>query len=396
MDLKPFAEAYRETNRRLVQLLDFLSALHQLSEVNPAMSDRRRMLSQALKGLLENRDMCRCSVFLREGEHLVNAAGLSWTELVGPGSGGERGHAFALDEGLLGRALQTGEVQYSSDCANDPAFLALTGTERTPRVGSLICVPIPVSGQVLGVLNVSHAETHAFGPDEERLLTLYAHFLGQLLSQWRYMNELEDQVRQRTRELEAALEESRTLQQRFQSLSVMDELTGLHNRRFFFAEARIVVARALRSAEPLAVAVLDLDYFKQVNDRFGHATGDRVLRDVSHRVRSLIREGDVLARLGGEEFVLLLPATDLDGAVKLGKRVRQVVADLSWSIKGESLSVTTSVGICSLFLEAPTQRMTPDQVLESLLARADTALYTSKDAGRDRLRIATLEVHEGG
>ncbi|MCG5536211.1 sensor domain-containing diguanylate cyclase [Ectothiorhodospira mobilis] len=396
MDLKPFAEAYRETNRRLVQLLDFLSALHQLSEVNPAMTDRRRMLSKALQGLLENRDMCRCSVFLREGDRLVNAAGLSWAELVGPGRDSEGGHAFGLDEGILGRALQTGEVQYSSDCANDPAFLALPGAQGASRAGSLICVPIPVSGQVLGVLNVSHAEAHAFGPDEERLLTLYAHFLGQLLSQWRYMNELEDQVRQRTRELEAALGESRALQQRFQSLSVMDELTGLHNRRYFFAEARILVARALRSAEPLAVAVLDLDYFKQVNDRFGHSVGDRVLRDVSHRVRSLIREGDILARLGGEEFVLLLPATDLDGAVKLGKRVRQVVADLRWSIKGEALSVTTSIGLCALSLEAPAQQMTPDEVLESLLARANAALYTSKDAGRDRLRISTLEVQAGG
>ncbi|MBK1692481.1 GGDEF domain-containing protein [Ectothiorhodospira mobilis] len=396
MDLKPFAEAYRETNRRLVQLLDFLSALHQLSEVNPAMTDRRRMLSKALQGLLENRDMCRCSVFLREGSRLVNAAGLSWAELVGPGRDGEGGHAFDLDEGILGRALQTGEVQYSSDCANDPAFLALPGAEEASRAGSLICVPIPVSGQVLGVLNVSHAEAHAFGPDEERLLTLYAHFLGQLLSQWRYMNELEDQVRQRTRELEAALGESRALQQRFQSLSVMDELTGLHNRRYFFAEARILVARALRSAEPLAVAVLDLDYFKQVNDRFGHSVGDRVLRDVSHRVRSLIREGDVLARLGGEEFVLLLPATDLEGAMKLGKRVRQVVADLRWSIKGEPLAVTTSIGLCALSMETPAQQMTPDEVLESLLARADAALYTSKDAGRDRLRISTLEVQAGG
>jgi diguanylate cyclase (GGDEF)-like protein len=391
VDLTPFAEAYRETNRRIVQLLDFLSALQGLSEVSPIVTDRRGMLDQALKGLLENQNMSRCSVFLCERDELVNAAGLSWADLIGlPGQVARR--AFPVGNGVMGRAVATGMVQYASDCRHDPDFLSLPA-EASPEISSLISVPIRSGDGVLGVLNVSHTESEAFGPDEERLLTLYAHFLGQMLLNWQHVHRLEEQVGQRTRELEEALEEARELQQRFQTLAVLDDLTGLHNRRFFFAEARAIVARALRQGVGISVILLDLDHFKQFNDQFGHAAGDRVLRDVAMAMGQLVREGDVLSRFGGEEFVLLLPGTDLDGAIGLGKRIRQALAGLEWMFDGsEPQRITASIGICALVLEGPRQDPSPGDVLEGMLSRADLTMYTSKDAGRDCLRVSTLEL----
>ncbi|MCG5499154.1 diguanylate cyclase [Ectothiorhodospira variabilis] len=391
MDLTPFAEAYRETNRRMVQLLDFLSALHALSEVGPAVTDQRKMLDQALKGLLENQNMSRCSVFLCEHDQLVNAAGLSWAELIGlPGQAVRR--AFPVGDGVMGRAVTTGVVQYSSDCRNDPAFLSLPA-DISPAVSSLISVPIRIADNVLGVLNVSHTDSDAFGPDEERLLTLYAHFLGQMLVNWQHVHNLEEQVGQRTRELESALEEARELQQRFQSLAVLDDLTGLHNRRFFFAEARAILARGLRQGSAASLILLDLDHFKRINDEFGHAAGDQVLQDVALALGQLVREGDVLSRYGGEEFVLLLPGTDLDGAIGLGKRIRQALAGLAWVFDDSGPQrITASIGICTLVLEGPRRHPPPGDVLENMLARADLTMYASKDAGRNCLRVSTLEL----
>ncbi len=155
-----------------------------------------------------------------------------------------------------------------------------------------------------------------------------------------------------------------------------DPLTGLPNRRAFEEDLAREAARAGRTAAPLAVVVLDVDRFKGVNDVHGHAAGDAVLRAVALRVASAIRAGDVLARIGGEEFGTLLPGADLTRAAEAAERMRATLAGTPVEAAGHVLAVTASFGCAALAAgEAP----------DALVARADARLYEAKRAGRDRV-----------
>ena len=137
--------------------------------------------------------------------------------------------------------------------------------------------------------------------------------------------------------------------------------------------------RARRYQRPLAAIMLDIDHFKQVNDTYGHAVGDQVLQAVAARCRETVREIDILGRYGGEEFVVLLLETDLDGARILAERLRQCVVDPPISTDGGMMKITVSLGVGILDKECPD--------LDHLLQRADQALYKSKQDGRNRVSI---------
>jgi diguanylate cyclase (GGDEF)-like protein len=155
-----------------------------------------------------------------------------------------------------------------------------------------------------------------------------------------------------------------------------DALTGLPNRRAFEEDLARAAARAERSGTPLAVVALDVDRFKAVNDAHGHAAGDAVLRAVAARAASAIRAGDVLARLGGEEFGILLPGADLTRAAEAAERVRAAIAAAPVEAEARALAVTASFGCAERAAgEAP----------HALMARADARLYEAKRAGRNRV-----------
>jgi diguanylate cyclase (GGDEF)-like protein len=155
-----------------------------------------------------------------------------------------------------------------------------------------------------------------------------------------------------------------------------DALTGLPNRRAFDEELMREVARAARGGPPLAVVVLDVDRFKAVNDGHGHGAGDVVLREVAARAARAVRAGDFVARIGGEEFGLLLHGADLPGALDLAERVRAAVAATPVPVSPGPISVTASLG-CAV--------LAPGETAEALVARADARLYEAKRAGRDRV-----------
>lgn len=163
-------------------------------------------------------------------------------------------------------------------------------------------------------------------------------------------------------------------------LSRHDPLTGVANRRYFFERAEEELLRSRRYQQPLSVVLMDVDHFKQVNDRYGHAAGDEVLRQLSHHSRELLREADLFARIGGEEFAVLMPSTSLHGARRLDERLRQVMADKELDIGGQVLRVHVSAGA--------TQLRSEDQSIEDCLRRADEALYRAKQTGRNRVEIS--------
>jgi diguanylate cyclase (GGDEF)-like protein/PAS domain S-box-containing protein len=173
------------------------------------------------------------------------------------------------------------------------------------------------------------------------------------------------------------------LEAKLRELATKDELTELYNRRHFLELAQVELARVRRTRAPLSLAMIDVDHFKHVNDRFGHAAGDRALKELSLALRETVRTADVAARIGGEEFVLLLPDTGLEGALAVTERLRDRVRKSELSVEGETLKFTVSAGVAELG---------PDESVDSLLKRADEALYRAKAAGRDRALPAEVLV----
>lgn len=163
---------------------------------------------------------------------------------------------------------------------------------------------------------------------------------------------------------------------RIEELAELDELTGSFNRRSIMRMLDDEIARALRSKQPCSVALIDLDWFKRINDKFGHPTGDEVLRTFAITVFANIRSIDRFGRYGGEEFLLILPETEEGAAERTLNRLRMIVADLDWSAISTGMAVTLSAGVTKLL---------PDDTPDSILARADAALYRAKDLGRNKV-----------
>jgi diguanylate cyclase len=166
---------------------------------------------------------------------------------------------------------------------------------------------------------------------------------------------------------------------RIEELAELDELTGSFNRRCIMRMLEDEIARAHRSKTPFSVALIDLDWFKRINDVYGHPTGDEVLRTFAIAVFANIRSIDRFGRYGGEEFLLILPDTPQDVAARILDRQRQIIAELDWSAFSPGISVTISAGVATL---------APNEAPDALLARADSALYAAKARGRNRIASA--------
>lgn len=160
-------------------------------------------------------------------------------------------------------------------------------------------------------------------------------------------------------------------------LASTDSLTGAANRRHFFAAIDIETGRAERSGMPLSLLALDIDHFKEVNDRWGHQAGDQVLREFVQSVKNSMRPHDILGRIGGEEFMVLLPDTSQPSAVQLAERIRQQVAELPIPHAQGSLHVTVSIGVGEFGRDGEK----PEQVIKAV----DDRLYQAKHAGRNRV-----------
>ncbi len=170
--------------------------------------------------------------------------------------------------------------------------------------------------------------------------------------------------------------------------AITDALTGLHNRRYLEMHFKNMIEAALRAGKPLSVCVLDIDKFKNINDSYGHDVGDEVLKEFAKRINAALRNIDMRARLGGEEFVVLMPETDLSHATMVAERLREAVGNYPFEVKtptGE-LTVTVSIGLSLLQFA--------DDTTEKLLKRADSALYKAKDSGRNRVVVCRKKPRE--
>ena len=281
-----------------------------------------------------------------EQMHVVADSGMHEAGLVAPAG-------IAPGVGVLGRVVTSGEAVRGPLGSGAPELEPAT-TE--PGVGNVFAVPLRSMGNVVGVLALyDRVDGKPFDEgDVESLGTL-------------------------STQASIAMDNVQ-LHQEAQRLSTTDALTGLWNFRYLSSSLGREIERANRFERPLAVLMLDIDHFKQVNDQHGHARGDTVLRELAHRVQEQIREVDTFARYGGEEFVVVLPETTVEGATQLAERICVAVRREPFRAEGEeSLKVTVSVGGAAFPAHGSSAA--------TLMRAADRALYVAKNEGRDRWHV---------
>ncbi|MGE3619964.1 MAG: GGDEF domain-containing protein, partial [Acidimicrobiia bacterium] len=277
--------------------------------------------------------------WLRNGDQLVPGA-----------SDGEvlAGRALAVGWGLAGEVAAAGRGRVDG----------MTSATAEPQRDTALAVPLHVNGEVFAVVAV----------------------YGRQAGRSRFSADDLDTLAALVQPAESAIENA-LLHDEATRLSVTDALTGLANRRELDRRFEAEVERHARFGEGFGLLLVDLDDFKEINDRFGHQAGDAVLVEVAGRVRGVTREVDVVARYGGEELAVLLPRADAAAAARTAERIRGAVADKPVRFGREARAVTCSVGVAALPQDAAD--------LGALVAAADAALYRAKRAGKNRVeRVA--------
>jgi diguanylate cyclase (GGDEF)-like protein/PAS domain S-box-containing protein len=253
------------------------------------------------------------------------------------------------------RAIKERRPLLIHDYQTDPSYQSSDRASNTSPVRSVIVAPLVLENHAIGALSLESSSKAAFTESDLHLVISFAATATAAI---------------RNAQLHAEV----------QKQAITDGLTGTYNRRGFYDLGLREVERANRFGRTLAAIMLDIDHFKDVNDQFGHAAGDRVLITVSQILVDNIRKIDILGRYGGDEFALLLPEIDMFAATGVAERLRQVIADtVMHSAKNDSIHVTASLGVARL--------STTIKDLEGLLQNADRAMYHAKSIGRNRVEI---------
>jgi diguanylate cyclase (GGDEF)-like protein len=225
--------------------------------------------------------------------------------------------------------------------------------------GASLCMPLMARGQALGLL-------HLRAPDENRA---------------RVLDVSTEQLAQVVADSVALTWANLTLRETLRQQAIRDPLTNLYNRRFMEESLVRELHRAARSHQSVSLIMMDIDHFKQVNDRFGHAIGDEVLRQLGRHVQDSSRGSDIPCRYGGEEFLLIMPEATLEIAGRRAEQIRERFRQMKFGLESGALGqVTMSLGVAAFPQHG--------EVMEAVLRAVDAALYRAKTEGRDRTSVA--------
>jgi diguanylate cyclase (GGDEF)-like protein len=263
---------------------------------------------------------------------------------------GLRSVAALVDSDHVRRALRSGVRQL----LELPEDITLEGVVTDFRPRQVIVLPVLYKQVPLGAIILANAKN--FSEDASKRLDLLQQGLALALH-------------------------NALAHDRLQRLAALDPLTGIFNRRFGMARLHEEFSRAIRVSAPVGVMMFDLDHFKNVNDTYGHLVGDRVLIQVVRVARLVVREGDILVRYGGEEFLMILPGATKDDAAKIGERLLRMVEETCIADGTQNIKVTVSIGISAY------PEMDAKEAID-LVGDADQAMYKAKESGRNRLVVA--------
>ncbi len=295
----------------------------------------------------------------------IRAGTYTVVNAVTPGGEVEPGQTFDLHETycvhVLAAAAPVGFHHVGQSEISDHACYAKFGLE------TYVGAPLLAGGQRFGTLSFSSPapRSRPITDGELELTRLFAKWIG-----------LEIQLEQQTAALKAEIEARKRAESRLRHLATTDELTNVSNRRHFLELSEPEFIRANRYGHPLSVIMLDADHFKIINDSYGHHVGDHVLRILSRECEGQLRENDVIGRIGGEEFAIMLPETPPPAARQVAERIRAALADVEIPLDTGKLRFTVSIGVATLDRN--------DNDFTAIMKRADQALYEAKSGGRNR------------
>lgn len=252
--------------------------------------------------------------------------------------------------GLIGKVLAEGKSIYISDLTDQDQEDIFFNLKEQPYVRSVLVAPMRLRGQVIGMISAQSYQPDSYTEEDQALLEMLAAYAAIAL-------------------------DNASLFHNIQQLAITDSLTGLFNRRQLFDLGNREFLRARRFNRPLSVLMLDIDHFKRVNDRHGHAVGDHVLIRLAQIMRQITREIDIAGRYGGEEFILVLPETDITGATEIANRLLDQIR-LAFQTGGLP-SITVSIGVAAMHASMID--------FGYLVHTADLAMYAAKNAGRNRI-----------
>jgi diguanylate cyclase (GGDEF)-like protein len=267
------------------------------------------------------------------------------------------GMEFGVGEGVTGSAIEQKKMIYVPNTRQDDRYLYYKG--QKPEDVSFMSVPLlgPSGDKVIGALNVNRPAHEPFQKQDRETLQAVSHLISVAIT-------------------------NAHLYQQLKELSVRDELTGLYNRRYGQETVHREITRAARFGRPLSVLMIDIDHFKRFNDRYGHPMGDIMLKEFSALLNASLRDVDCIIRWGGEEFLIILPVTDLDGALNVAEKLRRNAKQCTFTKLDTKLKpyFAISIGVAAY----------PDNADKEsdLILAVDKALYEAKKTGRDRAVIA--------
>jgi diguanylate cyclase (GGDEF)-like protein len=222
---------------------------------------------------------------------------------------------------------------------------------------SYLTLPLAVEGGIIGCTSLNSDQPNAFDAQDLQFFSVIGYQMAATLRHFQRFSSVKN-------------------------LAIYDALTGLHNRRYFEEKLEVEAQKCFCSNTPLSLVMVDIDFFKKVNDTFGHTEGDQVLYKVSSLLKTSVRKKDIVARYGGEEFILILPETRLEESFVIAERIRRLVEKTSFEAGKAQVNLTLSMGISNF----PSHRA---KSKEELTEMADQALYDAKRGGRNRVCIFT-------
>ncbi len=371
---------------RFSKLIGYLSGLKKMANLANQQGNKEALVDTMLKIVFEHLDAEEVSLYIRDDDVLDCIANLNWEQFTNNESAlGNKSRSFKMGKGYVGKTAVDQQIMHVTNCSL-PALSS--DKQRDFDSGSVIYAPILSNNRVTGVIELYHPHSNHFDAWQEYSISIYADMLGMLLEYQHLLVDMQSQVDARTVELREALRESDRLRKRYEEMSILDHLTKLYNRRFFFNEVASGLSRAVRYHQSFSLLLMDLDHFKRINDTYGHDCGDQALKQIATVLSRFIREGDTLARYGGEEFILALPNTNHEGAYKLADRIRKTIEEHSWEWENNAIQLTISVGLTSMHengAESDDIVNYSPQVAD-LIREADRALYYVKQHGRNNVK----------
>ena len=283
---------------------------------------------------------------------------LSFQIVKGKSSEKLRGARLNINKGIAGWVAMNGESLIVPDVQSDPRFYPDIDQITDQKTHSIVCVPVKYRDKALGVLEiVNYAGHRDFDDLDLELLEAMADYTAIALQNAIFVKKIHE-------------------------LTITDDLTGLYNTRQFHDVLARELSRAKRYAFQFSLLFIDMDHFKQVNDKHGHLIGSRMIHDVGQVIKEILRDSDYGFRYGGDEFVLLLPHTDTRGAITIGRRFQERLGEETFMVEeGLNLKIGASIGVASYPVDADTK--------EDLVRLADEAMYRVKATSRGEVATAS-------